>query len=623
MKRWPLYILLFLIFLIFPNEAYALEDNQFITVVNPVRISSYSKNPLDSLRAEYVEIANKNLPATWLLTYDVLENEAMISFLKNMDTKQEMGVFLEVSPKLAKDSGVEYNNTGDWHHAESVFLSGYTQKERKYLLDTLFEKFIFEFGYSPVSVGSWWTDSYSLAYLKERYQILANLVVSDQFSTDGYQIWGQYWSTPYYPSSGHAAVPATTESNKLNLVNIQWAPRDPINGYKNSLYSSQDFSLTSERLDTDYFEKLVRLYASKNDNSFGQVTVGLEADLNPQGYKGEYRKEMEIVQRLSEKEGYKVTNMKSFAEWYMKNFPDLSPPHLIKTKDLLGTNKEVTWYQSPVYRIGVLYDKDYNQTKIFDLRVFPEDTIEPYYLSPNREFTLSIYLASLLDETNNPEDVWTLNGQIQIDYKPAGFSIGAQNLSIPATLRLSPNVSVEENDGRTSVNISRSWYSQKDGVVIKDYSPEATHFFKQKKFIFYLLTRRGWEHFKKIDYIVPKGELDILFKLSTLPKGKVIVYDGECLQCSYHTKLKPAAFGNKRSYVKAYGKHPIVYNSSVFESESREEARKELSKLHASYFYLVKFEDYREVIPFSPGDLGVEKIYANANAEIWRITSSP
>ena len=619
MKKWSLSILFFLIFLIFPPESWALEDSQFITVVNPVRISPYSKRPLESLRAEYTEISTQNLPATWLVTYDVLEDPSLVAFFKKMDAKQELGVFLEVSPKLAKVSGVDYNNTGDWHHAVSVFLSGYSQKERKFLLDTLFDKFESEFGYFPVSVGSWWTDSYSLAYLKDKYQILANLVVSDQFSTDGYQVWGQYWSTPYYPSRGHAAMPSTTESNKLDLVNIQWAPRDPFSGYKNSFYSTQDFSLTNERLSTDYFEKLVRLYASKNSNSFGQVTVGLEADLNPEGYKGEYRREMEIVKNLWDTGEFEAATMSVFAKWYRENFPNLSPPHLVKSKDLLGTNNEVIWYQSPFYRIGVVYDKDSDETRIFDLRVYHDDIIEPYYLSPNREFALSIYIPSLLDETNNPEDVWTLNGQIQIEYRPAGFSIDAQNLDIPNTLRLSPNVTIQENDGRTSVNITGNWYSQKDGVIIRDYSPEATHFFKQKKFVFYLLAGRGWEHFKKVDYLVPQGELDILFKLSTLPKGKVIVYDKECLQCSYQTTFKPAAFGNKRKYIKTYGKHPIVYNSSVFEAETREEARKELSKLHASYIYLVKFEDYRETIPFSPGDLGVEKMYANANAEIWRI----
>lgn len=68
-----------------------------------------------------------------------------------------------------------------------------------------------------------------------------------------------------------------------------------------------------------------------------------------------------------------------------------------------------------------------------------------------------------------------------------------------------------------------------------------------------------------------------------------------------------------------YAKHPIVCNSSVFKAKTREEARKEFNKLKVKYVYLVKFESYFEQLPFSPGDLGVEKIFSNANAEIWRV----
>jgi hypothetical protein len=44
-----------------------------------------------------------------------------------------------------------------------------------------------------------------------------------------------------------------------------------------------------------------------------------------------------------------------------------------------------------------------------------------------------------------------------------------------------------------------------------------------------------------------------------------------------------------------------------------------LNKLNVRYVYLVKFEGYEEKMPFSPGDLNVEKIFSNANAEIWRV----
>lgn len=60
-------------------------------------------------------------------------------------------------------------------------------------------------------------------------------------------------------------------------------------------------------------------------------------------------------------------------------------------------------------------------------------------------------------------------------------------------------------------------------------------------------------------------------------------------------------------------------NKLVFQAKTREEAKSELKKTKIKYVYLVKFESYSEKLPFSPGDLDVEKIFSNANAEIWRV----
>ena len=62
-----------------------------------------------------------------------------------------------------------------------------------------------------------------------------------------------------------------------------------------------------------------------------------------------------------------------------------------------------------------------------------------------------------------------------------------------------------------------------------------------------------------------------------------------------------------------------MYNSSIFKAKTRQEAQKKFNKFKVKYVYLTKFESYFEKLPFSPGDLGIEKIYDNANAEIWRV----
>ena len=81
----------------------------------------------------------------------------------------------------------------------------------------------------------------------------------------------------------------------------------------------------------------------------------------------------------------------------------------------------------------------------------------------------------------------------------------------------------------------------------------------------------------------------------------------------------PAVFANIRTYVSQISQKPIVYNRSIFVAEIRPLGKRQLDKLKARYIYLVKYENYTETLPFSPGDYNVELIYENANAQIWRV----
>src|SRR3989344_8507911 len=92
------WILIFVPFVVPQNNiAFAKEtSSSFISIVNPVRISSYTKNSGKSIKAAYKQIRNRDFPATWLITFDVLTNEEALNSLKEFDSKQELGIFMEV-----------------------------------------------------------------------------------------------------------------------------------------------------------------------------------------------------------------------------------------------------------------------------------------------------------------------------------------------------------------------------------------------------------------------------------------------------------------------------------------------------------------------------------------------
>lgn len=674
MKIIILFYIYAILLLFFPKLIFAQEDhltsNQFINIVNPIRISVYSPSPKDSLASQYSEVKKRKLPATWLFNYDVLADKGIMEVAQEMDKSQELGLFLEITPVFSSEAGVIYNKTDSWHRANSVFLSGYTQEDRIKLIDTLFEKFKKIFGDYPKSVGAWWIDSYSLSYMQKKYNITANLTCADQFEMDGYQIWGQPWSVPFYPNKIHAGIPASSINSKLDVVTIQWAARDPLNGYGSSTasrFSTQDYT------ETEYFKKLVNLYAKSHNNMFGQLTVGLEGDFPPQSYGGFFASWLDVIKQENLNGNINVTTMSDFSNWYRNKFPQLSPVYITQSDDFLGKRIKSIWYNSPYYRMNIVYDYGTKETRVKDFRTYQDNFQEPYYISPNRDLNLSINIPSHIDSVSNQEEEWKVssgelvkisadNEILILSYKnDVQIKLTKDNISfdniknIPDALINSAMLDFKRQGKHINLMPKINWNFPKEGLIFRSLTQEATYFLKQRKIIlleilitltfftvtfftartnkplifkvliissFTILILGGglnWYIANSKLYFVSQAEIDALNRLKYMPGKRIIIFDRVCLQCSWHTQYMPAVFANKREYVKRLTGKEIIYNSSVFAAKTRPDGRQELNKLNADYIYAVNFEDYRELVPFSPGDLNIDKIYANANAQIWKI----
>lgn len=364
MKKLTLLILFFL-WLVFVPKTFA-QGSSFVSIVNPIRGADFwdiSDQGVETAVLGQIGILNEyGLPATWLLRFDVLDNENIVNQLKKRIT-DEKGLFLEVTPTWTTQAKIEYRKSDIWHAAGSAFLTGYEREQREKLIDTAFEKFKNIFGQYPVSVGAWWIDSYSLEYMQNKYKITSVLIVADQYSTDNYQIWGQYFGTPYYPAKANALHPAQSLENKLDVVMMQWAARDPVNGYGNGVMEStfsvqlNDY-IDYHNLDVNYFSRLLDTYAKQKFNRFSQVVVGLENSYPWKQYADEYKKQAEVVAGKKDTGQLLVVSMKDFARWYKNTFPELSPAHLIVADDPLGSFKKTIWFMNPYYRAGWFLNSD-------------------------------------------------------------------------------------------------------------------------------------------------------------------------------------------------------------------------------------------------------------------------
>lgn len=386
------------------SSAFA-SNNSFVTVVNPVRGNEFwdstSQKPVDGVIEEMAVARQFNVPITWLIRFDALTDRDLVNIIKSSPAGDEKGLFLEVTPSWSNQAGVKYQQTGSWHSAGSVFLTGYSITDREKLIDTIFESFKTNFGFYPKSVGSWYIDSYSLEYMQRKYGISGALIVADQYTTDNYQIWGQYWGAPFYPAKNNTLIPAQNTDEKLSLVITQWAARDPVNGYgdgvSESTYSVQanDY-LDYHSLDNNYFSKLVDIFTIQPFNQINQLTVGLENSYSWKKYGTEYKKQIETLAQKRQTGQFSIVTMNNFSTLYQKKFPDISPGSVILAKDPLGSDKQTVWFMNPYYRAGWFYN---NTGSVFrDIRQYIPGTQEPCYKTVCKEINFATFSTRVLDD---------------------------------------------------------------------------------------------------------------------------------------------------------------------------------------------------------------------------------
>ncbi len=376
----------------------AADTNQAV-IVHPIRgqdFWEYQHNRLETPKEQYKLLQDRNLPATWLIRYDAFLDPEIVSFLQGLNQNQEIGLFLEITPSLTSAAGVKYNESANWHYAKSVLTIGYSPEDRIKLVDAAVTKYQELFKDKKLkSVGAWWIDVPTLNYLREKYQIEANLIVADQHTTDQYQVWGQYWSTPYYPSKFNALMPAENKDQQLGMVTMQWATRDPFNAYgpgvRESTFSVQANDYMLHGLGIDYFQKLLAIYP--------QTTVGLENDFGWAQFGAEYGAQLKTLADWRDQGKLRVLSMADYAMGYQQKYGQNTPKMVINADDPLGTGQKVVWANFPKYRAGIFVTN--TGVMIRDFRAYNSTAEEDCAKEVCQTLDLSKVFLNALDEVSS------------------------------------------------------------------------------------------------------------------------------------------------------------------------------------------------------------------------------
>jgi len=363
--------------------------------------------------ANAIELLDKHLlPATFLLQYDALIDERFTSLARSLDSRHNVGVWLEVVQPLAERAGLKWRGRWSWDWESHVdMLVGYAPEDRMRMLDIIMAEFRGVFGHYPESVGSWVLDAVTLGYLEDRYGVVAACVCKDQCGTDGYTLWGGYWNQAYYPSRSNALMPAQDESRQISIPVFRMLGSDPIYQYDHALGSAEQGVVSLEpvyphaggcREWVDWFfavnfESPCLAFAytqTGQENSFGwdSMATGLTYQLGQ-------------LARLREEKGVRVETLADSGKWFRQRFLLTPATAVTALTDPRGANHRSVWYNSRFYRTNLFWEND--RLRIRDIHIF-DQRYQERYLEETCKGPLSIYdTLPIMDGYN-----WSTPGEL-------------------------------------------------------------------------------------------------------------------------------------------------------------------------------------------------------------------
>ena len=385
-------------------------DNQprIINIVNFIRQTDYrvedSDRKLYETVCRQVELVNRyDLPATFLLEYDALINPLYQKLLKTkLRNGAEIGAWWELTQPHIEAAGLKWRGEHPWvSHANIAFSTGYTKEERERLVDVYMRKFKDVFGTYPKSVGSWYIDAHTLAYMHDRYGIEASCNCKDQIGTDGYTLWGGYWNQAYYPSRLNAYMPAQTVAGQIPVPVFRMLGSDPIYQYDDGLGNERQGVISLEpvykhagmnRKWVDYF------FDALTDGpclAFGYAQAGQENSFTWDNMREGLEMQMPLIDSLRRAGKVRVETLGESGRWFRKRFP-LTPATAVTTvSDVRGEGNKTVWYDSRYYRANLLWEK--GRFRFRDIHLFDERFKSEYLDIPGTGDRFLFYTLPFVD----------------------------------------------------------------------------------------------------------------------------------------------------------------------------------------------------------------------------------
>ncbi len=378
-----MFLILCAVFMLETAQPAGASEPRIVNIYNFVRNSDYrvphSEDVLyEATRHEIQLIKQAELPATWALQYDALINPRYQKLFKEqLGTNDEIAAWWEIPRPLAEKAGLKWRGRHEWDPAADVgFAPGYTPEERRKLVDAYMTDFKAVFGYYPRTVGSWFIDEVTLAYMAERYGIVASCNCKDQVGTDGYTLWGGYWNQAYYPSRLNSYMPAQTRSAQINVPIFRMLGSDPIyqHGTTPGMWTLEPVYPEAGG-SADWVAWFLNNLIHQPSLAFGFAQAGQENSFGWEAMRIGLTLQVALLASEAKAGEIQVMTLAEAGQWFRRNFSLTPPTSVVCLNDWRHQNRKTVWYDSRFYRINLLWQD--GGFFVRDLHCFDEHLVSP------------------------------------------------------------------------------------------------------------------------------------------------------------------------------------------------------------------------------------------------------
>lgn len=357
------------------------SEPRIVNIYNFVRNSDYrvpnSEEVLYETTRQQIQLLKQaNLPATFALQHDALMNPRYQKLFKEqLKSNVEIAAWWEIPQELVERAGLKWRGLHEWDPAANVgFSPGHTPAERRKLVDVYMADFKAVFGYYPRTVGSWYIDEVTLAYMARHYGIVASCNCKDQIGTDGYTLWGGYWNQAYYPSRLNAYMPAQTKAGQIDVPIFRMLGSDPIYQYGNTpgmftlepVYPNAGGS-------ADWMAWFMNNLIHQPSLAFGYTQAGQENSFGWEAMKTGLTMQVALLAKLAKDGEIQVKTLAQAGQWFRHHYSLTPPTAVVALDDWKHQNRKTVWYDSRFYRLNVLWQN--GTFFIRDLHRFDENVV--------------------------------------------------------------------------------------------------------------------------------------------------------------------------------------------------------------------------------------------------------